>query len=105
MHNARVPADSAPDVSPHDLDHVIHTAESRGVEASDDIISHNGFRLLAKAERLDAELQMELMTVVAELEWRLRELERESLLRAGLLHADESAVMRELIARLKGDTA
>ena len=43
------------------------------------------------------------MTVVGELEWRLRELERESLLRAGLLSDRESAVMSELIARLKGD--
>lgn len=42
------------------------------------------------------------MTVVGELEWRLRELERESLLRAGLLPSEESAVMRELITRLKG---
>lgn len=55
-------------------------------------------------ERLDADLQTELATVVTELEWRLRELERESLLRAGLLAAEESAVMRELIARLKGES-
>ncbi len=55
------------------------------------------------SEQRDAELQVELMTVVGELEWRLRELERESLLRAGLLPAEESAVMRELIAKLKGE--
>jgi hypothetical protein len=54
------------------------------------------------AEQRDAKLQVELMTVVGELEWRLRELERESLLRAGLLPSEESAVMRELITRLKG---
>lgn len=53
------------------------------------------------AELRDAELQVELMTVVGELEWRLRELERESLLRAGLLPAEDGAVMRELMARLK----
>lgn len=55
------------------------------------------------AEQRDAALQVELMTVVGELEWRLRELERESLLRAGLLPAAESAVMRELMGRLKGE--
>jgi hypothetical protein len=55
------------------------------------------------AEQRDPELQVELMTVVGELEWRLRELERESLLRAGLLPAEESAVMRELIGKLKGE--
>ncbi|CAM3877070.1 HD-GYP domain-containing protein [Roseateles saccharophilus] len=54
------------------------------------------------AEQRDAKLQIELMTVVGELEWRLRELERESMLRAGLLPAAESAVMSELIDRLKG---
>jgi len=53
------------------------------------------------AELRDNELQVELMTVVGELEWRLRELERESLLRAGLLPAVDSAVVRELMARLK----
>lgn len=53
------------------------------------------------AEQRDATLQVELMTVVGELEWRLRELERESLLRAGVLAAEESAVVRELIGRLK----
>jgi hypothetical protein len=54
------------------------------------------------AEQRDAKLQIELMTVVGELEWRMRELERESLLRAGLLPSEEGAVMHELIARLKG---
>lgn len=53
------------------------------------------------AEHHDAALCAELMTVVGELEWRLRELERESLLRAGLLPADDSAVMEELFRRLK----
>ncbi|NCT81515.1 MAG: HD domain-containing protein [Comamonadaceae bacterium] len=53
------------------------------------------------AEQRDAELQVELMTVVGELEWRLRELERELLLRAGLLPDEDIAVMRELLARLK----
>jgi len=56
------------------------------------------------AEQRDAELQVELMTVVGELEWRLRELERESLLRAGLLPDAESAVMRELIGKLKSES-
>ena len=85
----RVAAEPASEVNPHYLDHVIHTAESRAVELS---------------EQRDADLQVELMTVVGELEWRMRELERESLLRAGLLPADESAVIRELIARLKGQS-
>lgn len=67
--------------------------------------AHDPDALVASlAEQRDPALQVELMTVVGELEWRLRELERESLLRAGLLPAAESAVMRELIARLKGES-
>jgi HD-GYP domain-containing protein (c-di-GMP phosphodiesterase class II) len=54
------------------------------------------------AEHRDLALQAELMTVVGELEWRLRELERESLLRAGLLTAEEREVMDAFIRRLKG---
>ncbi|MFT7774512.1 HD-GYP domain-containing protein [Roseateles sp.] len=57
----------------------------------------------ALAEQRDADLQVELMTVVGELEWRLRELERESLLRAGMLPDQDGAVMRELLARLKAE--
>jgi HD-GYP domain-containing protein (c-di-GMP phosphodiesterase class II) len=66
--------------------------------------AHDPDALVAElAEQRDASMQVELMTVVGELEWRLRELERESLLRAGLLPPQEQAVMRELIARLKGE--
>jgi len=55
------------------------------------------------SEQRDAELMTELMTVIGELEWRLRELERESLLRAGLLPPAEVAVMQELIDRIKAE--
>jgi HD-GYP domain-containing protein (c-di-GMP phosphodiesterase class II) len=64
--------------------------------------AHNPQALVALfTEQLDPELQLELMTVVREMEWRLRELERESLLRAGQLPAAEGNVMRELIGKLK----
>jgi len=55
------------------------------------------------SEQRDAELQVELMTVVSELEWRLRELERESMLRAGLLPAADLAVVKALMDRVKGE--
>ncbi len=54
------------------------------------------------SEQRDADLQAELVSVIGELEWRLRELERESLLRVGLLPEAEQAVMRNFIGRLKG---
>jgi hypothetical protein len=54
------------------------------------------------AEQRDDALHVELMTVVGELEWRLRELERESLLRAGALAQADSAVIHELVDRLQG---
>jgi len=66
--------------------------------------AHDPDALVASlAEQRDAELQVELMTVVGELEWRLRELERETLLRAGLLPPEDSAVMREMLVRLKAE--
>lgn len=51
----------------------------------------------------DPRLHLEVILVMRELEWRFRELERDSLLRSGLLRAEEDAVMRELIGRLKGE--
>ncbi len=48
------------------------------------------------------QLHLEVATVIRELEWRLRQLERETLLRAGLLDEKGFQVMLELVARLKG---
>nr|WP_316641372.1 HD domain-containing phosphohydrolase [uncultured Roseateles sp.] len=53
----------------------------------------------------DPRLHLEVNLVMRELEWRLRELERDSLLRSGLLRTEEDAVMRELIGRLKGEVS
>lgn len=51
----------------------------------------------------DARAQLELGALVREFGWRMRELERESMRRADLLGPAEQAVMREMLARLKGD--
>jgi hypothetical protein len=51
----------------------------------------------------DPQVHLEVVTIVGELEWRLRELERESQLRAALASPAEHGVMRELLARLKGE--
>lgn len=53
----------------------------------------------------DPQVHLEVITIVQEIEWRLRALERESLLRSGLLKPEEDAVMHELIARLTGRQA
>lgn len=50
----------------------------------------------------DPQLHAEIAAIVTEVEWRLRELERESLLQAGLLSAEDDRVMRQLIGRLTG---
>jgi hypothetical protein len=42
------------------------------------------------------------MMLVGEMQWRMRELEREQRLRADLLPAPDRAVVVELIERLKG---
>jgi HD-GYP domain-containing protein (c-di-GMP phosphodiesterase class II) len=58
--------------------------------------------LLAELDALaDSRVQREVAMMVAELEWRLREVERETRLRAGLLPADDAAIVDEMVARLK----
>jgi HD-GYP domain-containing protein (c-di-GMP phosphodiesterase class II) len=53
----------------------------------------------------DPKVHLEVITIVREIEWRLRSLERESLLRSSLLTAEDDGVMHELVARLTGRTA
>ena len=53
----------------------------------------------------DPDVYAEIMTLVGELEWRLREVERRQHLRASLLAAPEQAVVMDLITRLKGAPA
>ena len=55
------------------------------------------------AGEADLKLHEELQTLIGEFGWRMRELERESLLRAGLLEPADLAVMRELVGRLRGE--
>lgn len=50
----------------------------------------------------DPELHIEVLTIVREIEWRFRALERDTLLRAGLLGERDDAIMHELIGRLTG---
>ncbi|MBT9597316.1 MAG: HD domain-containing protein [Vitreoscilla sp.] len=50
----------------------------------------------------DPQLQLEVTTIVCELEWRLRELERETLQRATRAGPEALDEMRELIGRLLG---
>lgn len=54
------------------------------------------------SQQVDSHLGLELSTVVREIDWRLRELERESLLRAELLSPQESARVRQLIDLMTG---
>jgi hypothetical protein len=61
--------------------------------------------LLAELDALaDSRVQREVAMMVAELEWRLREVERETRLRAGLLPADVAAIVDEMVACLKAPT-
>jgi HD-GYP domain-containing protein (c-di-GMP phosphodiesterase class II) len=64
--------------------------------------AHNPQLLLRELAALqDPSVHVEVIAVVREIEWRLRELERWQLLRAGLLPDRESAVMRGWIDRLQ----
>lgn len=48
----------------------------------------------------DPELQAEVLAVLQELEWRLREIERETLLRAAFMPPADAAVLHELVRRI-----
>jgi len=61
VHNCRVTADAAPEVNPHYLEHVIHTSETKSVEASEDILSHNGIKLLAKGAQVNDRVRERLL--------------------------------------------
>lgn len=50
----------------------------------------------------DRHVHLEVMTIVHELGWRMREIERETLLRGALLPEAQQRVLQELIARFKG---
>jgi hypothetical protein len=50
----------------------------------------------------DPQLHLELMTILREIEWRLKELERESMLRTELASPGETAAIRQLIELMKG---
>jgi HD-GYP domain-containing protein (c-di-GMP phosphodiesterase class II) len=53
----------------------------------------------------DVRIHVEVVTVVREIGWRLRELEREQLLRATALKEADQALVRELVGRFKGSAA
>ncbi|RZI93976.1 MAG: HD domain-containing protein, partial [Rubrivivax sp.] len=58
---AAVATDPAPDVNPHYLEHVIRTSESKPVEASEDILSHSGIKLLAKGAQINEKVRDRLL--------------------------------------------
>ena len=69
--------------------------------ASTGLDADNAARVLGELATLaDPGTSIEIMTLVGELEWRMRELERNQRLRASLLAAPEAAVVEELFARL-----
>lgn len=50
----------------------------------------------------DAEVELEVVALVREFSWRMRELKRAALLRSGLMSAADQALVQELIASLEG---
>jgi len=65
--------------------------------------AHNAERLLRDMAALhDPNVYVEIVTMVGELEWRMRELERSQRLRASLLSSSERTVVTDLIGRLRG---
>lgn len=71
--------------------------------SSTGLAAHNAEQVLRDSAALhDAHVYVEIMTLVGELEWRMRELERSQRLRASLLSPPEHAVIADLIDRLRG---
>jgi hypothetical protein len=54
-------AESRDEVNPHYLNHVVETSETHEVEASEDIVSGNGVKLLAKGARIDESTRERLL--------------------------------------------
>jgi HD-GYP domain-containing protein (c-di-GMP phosphodiesterase class II) len=47
--------------NPHYVDHVVNTAATRGIEASENIVASNGTKLVAKGSRIDAHTRDRLL--------------------------------------------
>jgi hypothetical protein len=60
-------------------------------------------KLVSDLAEEDAALQQEMLSLVREFGWRMRELERELLLRASQMDADDQALVRRMIATVKGE--
>jgi len=70
--------------------------------SSTGLAAHNAEQLLCDSAALeDPHVHAEITTLVSELEWRMRELERNQRLRASVLPVPERAVIEDLIGRLK----
>lgn len=71
--------------------------------ASTGLNARNAEQLVGELSSLqDPHVYVEIMTMVGELEWRMRELERSQRLRGSLLPASEHTVVSDLIGRLRG---
>ena len=82
---------------------VIRMVRIQASFASTGLNAGNATALLGElACQQDPYLYTEIASLVGELEWRMRELERRQRLRASLLTEPEHAVLDEVIARLKG---
>ncbi len=68
--------------------------------------AHSPALLLGELAALrDPEIYAEIMAIVVELEWRMRQLRREMHLRAGALDSHERAVVELLMTRIESDLA
>jgi len=57
----RAAAEDVGSVNPHYLDHLVATAEQREIEATEDIVSGSGIKLLARGSKISASLRDRLL--------------------------------------------
>ena len=61
--------------------------------------------MVERLAREDPLLRQEVLALVREFGWRLRELERAALMRAGLMGTEDQALVQQLIDTIRGATS
>ncbi|MFG6486767.1 HD-GYP domain-containing protein [Roseateles sp. BYS78W] len=96
---AGTPASSVIAANLHRMEHIVRSVASTGLAGEEPLA------LVARLNAIgDARIYQDLGNIVREIGWRLRELERDTLLRATTLSPEQEDVVKGMIARLKYGT-
>lgn len=102
---ARIAAEAAPELQAllalcgQRIDQLQLVFSSAGLD------QHGPAHVVERLAREDALLRQEVLALVREFGWRLRELERAALMRAGLIGPEDQALVQQLIDTIRGASA